>query len=58
MYTRDLKQWCASIGNPRLPEQDKGEHHALADARWNHAAWQFLLTYNRAHPEYEMMAQS
>jgi hypothetical protein len=43
MYTRDIKQWCVSLGDPRLPEQGKGEHHALADARWNKLAWQFLL---------------
>ena len=42
MYTRDLKQWCDALGNPQLPEQGKGEHHALADARWNRAAWEFL----------------
>lgn len=23
-------------------EQGKGEHHALADARWNKVAWEFL----------------
>jgi hypothetical protein len=42
MYCRDIKQWCDMLGNPKLPEQDKGEHHALADARWNRAAWEFL----------------
>ena len=42
MYTRDLKQWCDSLGNPDLPKQDKGEHHALADAKWNRRAWEFL----------------
>ncbi len=42
MYTRDLKQWCDALGNPRLPEQGKGEHNALADARWNKVAWEFL----------------
>lgn len=42
MYTRDIKQWCDALGNPRLPEQGKGEHHALADARWNKTAWAFL----------------
>lgn len=41
-YTRDIKQWCDSLGNPKLPTQDKGEHHALADARWNKQAWEFL----------------
>jgi hypothetical protein len=42
MYTRDIKQWCDELGNPSLPEQGKGEHHALADARWNQRAWEFL----------------
>lgn len=42
MYCRDIKQWCDDLGNPRLPEQGKGEHHALADARWNRSAWEFL----------------
>lgn len=42
MYCRDIKQWADMLGNPSLPEQDKGEHHALADARWNREAWEFL----------------
>ncbi len=42
MYTRDIKQWCDALGNPPLPEQGKGEHNALADARWNKVAWEFL----------------
>jgi hypothetical protein len=42
MYCRDVKQWCDELGNPRLPEQGKDEHHALADARWNKRAWEFL----------------
>lgn len=42
MYCRDIKQWCDLLGNPKLPEQGKGEHHALADARWNRTAWEFL----------------
>jgi len=44
MYTNDIKQWCQALGNPRLPEQGKGEHNALADARWNKVAWEFLHT--------------
>jgi hypothetical protein len=42
MYTRDIKQLCDMYGNPPLPEQGKGEHHALADARWNKEAYHFL----------------
>lgn len=45
MYCRDIKQWCDQLGNPRLPEQGKGEHNALADARWNKQAWEFLRKY-------------
>lgn len=43
MYTRDIKQLADYLGNPTLPEQGKKEHHALADARWNRRAWEFLL---------------
>ena len=43
MLTYDIKQWCDALGNPRLPEQGEDEHHhALADARWNKLAWEFL----------------
>ena len=42
MYCRDIKQECDRLGNPRLPEQREGEHNALADARWNRQAWEFL----------------
>lgn len=42
MYTRDIKQLCVSLGNPKLPKQGKGEHHALADAQWNRTAFEFL----------------
>lgn len=45
MYTRDIKQWCDSLGNPELPKQGKGEHHALSDARWNRQAWEFLTKF-------------
>jgi hypothetical protein len=44
MYTKDIKQLCDEIGNPKLPEQGKGEHHALADARWAKEAYQFLVS--------------
>lgn len=45
MYARDIKQECDRLGNPRLPEQGKGEHNALADARWNKKAYEFLKTF-------------
>jgi 3' exoribonuclease, RNase T-like len=33
MWTNDLKQECDRLGNPQMPEQESGEHNALADAR-------------------------
>lgn len=33
MHTNDLKQEAHRLGNPPLPTQPHGEHHALADAR-------------------------
>ena len=42
MYCRDLKQLCDHCGNPELPKQSSTEHHALADARWNHEVHNFL----------------
>jgi hypothetical protein len=42
MYSMDIKQWCKMLGDPNLPEQGKGEHNALADAKWNKLAWEFL----------------
>ena len=47
MYTRDIKQWCDALGNPELPKQDSGQHHALADARWTKQAWEFLAERER-----------
>lgn len=43
MFCMDIKQLCVSLGNPELPKQTNTEHHALADARWNVAAYKFLL---------------
>lgn len=43
MFCMDIKQLCVSVGDPRLPEQGKGEHHALADAKWNKLAYEFLI---------------
>ena len=47
MYCRDIKQLCDDKGNPELPKQGKGEHNALADARWNMIAYKFLTTEAR-----------
>lgn len=44
-YTRDIKQLCDSIGNPKLPEQEN-EHNALDDAKWNKQAYEFCANYN------------
>jgi hypothetical protein len=44
MYCRDVKQLCDMLGNPKLPTQGKGEHHALADAKWTKDAWHFLFS--------------
>lgn len=43
MYTMDIKQLCNSLGNPSLPVQGKGEHNALADAKWNLETYKFLI---------------
>lgn len=45
MYCRDIKQLCDSVGNPKLPEQDRSEHNALNDARWNKVAFDFLMKH-------------
>lgn len=42
MFCRDLKQYAVQLGDPKLPEQASTEHNALADARWNREAWEFL----------------
>lgn len=44
MWTNDLKQECARLGNPDMPEQGGGEHNALADARHNRAMAEFLAS--------------
>lgn len=44
MFCLDIKQVCVVLGDPDLPAQDAGEHHALADARWNRKAWEFLMS--------------
>ncbi len=43
MYCRDIKQMADGIGNPKLPEQGKDEHNALADAKWNKVAYDFVI---------------
>ena len=42
-FCRDIKQLASDLGNPQLPKQESDEHHALADARWNKRAHEFLV---------------
>jgi hypothetical protein len=42
-WCRDVKQLCVDKGDPRLPKSPTREHNALADARWNREAWQYLM---------------
>ncbi|GAA4934000.1 hypothetical protein HD597_010075 [Nonomuraea thailandensis] len=42
MWTADLKQEAMRLGNPEMPKQAKGEHHALADARHNKVMAEYL----------------
>jgi hypothetical protein len=44
-FCRDIKQVAVDLGNPQLPTQVSNEHHALADARWNKQAYEFLLQH-------------
>lgn len=55
MYTRDLKQLCDQLGNPKLPEQGKNEHHALLDARWNKQVYDFLMA-RESRPDFVVKA--
>jgi hypothetical protein len=41
-WTNDLKQLHYALGEPPLPPHGRGEHDALADARWNRRAHQVL----------------
>lgn len=47
MFCNDIKQWAVMLGDPQLPEQGKGEHHALEDARWVRDAYLFLQSYKQ-----------
>jgi hypothetical protein len=42
MWTNDLQQEVARLGNPQLPVQPSGLHNALADARHNLTVARFL----------------
>lgn len=50
----DIPQWFHELqslaylaGDPQLPQQDGGEHHALADAKYNRQLHQFLTEAQR-----------
>ncbi|MFI6495935.1 hypothetical protein [Nonomuraea typhae] len=43
--TNDIAQERERLGDPELPKMTSGEHHALADARWNRQADEFLQHY-------------
>jgi hypothetical protein len=47
-FVMDLKQWAVHLGDVRLPKQDKGEHDALEDARWNRRVWEKLAAVAKA----------
>lgn len=44
-FTHDLMQEHERLGMPELPKQAENEHHALYDARHDHAVWHFLDEY-------------
>lgn len=44
-FCMDLKQLAVSLGDPKLPQMQTGEHNALADARWNRDTHAWLLAY-------------
>jgi hypothetical protein len=46
MFCMDLKQLSVEIGSPEHPEQEVGEHNALADARWNRDLYAFLRSFD------------
>ncbi|MER6616367.1 hypothetical protein [Streptomyces xantholiticus] len=43
----DLKALLVRAGNPPMPHQESGEHHALKDARHNRAMHEALITLGR-----------
>jgi hypothetical protein len=50
MFTCDLKQEAVRLGNPRVPDQESGAHHALADAKHNLHIAQYLDRIQREQP--------
>lgn len=44
MWTNDLRQEVARVGDPQMPQQAAGIHNALADARHVRAMFEYLTT--------------
>jgi len=44
MFAMDIKQEAVRLGNPKLPATHINNHNALADAKWNRLAYNFLKT--------------
>ncbi|MEV7770514.1 hypothetical protein [Kitasatospora sp. NPDC086791] len=42
-WFHELQSLAWQAGDPKLPQQDGGEHHALADAKYNRRIHEFLL---------------
>ena len=57
MYCNDIKQFAMNVGNPKLPKQESVEHNALADARWNKVAYEFLDKYSVASGAFQIAAE-
>jgi len=51
MYTHDIKVEAKRLNiDTKLPRQAKGHHNALADARWNRSAYEFIRRYRQPQP--------
>ena len=51
MWTNDLRQERARLGDPEMPRQGAGEHNALADAVHNRDMARFLDQYAELHAD-------
>lgn len=45
MWTNDIRQEAERLGNPQMPEQKRGVHNAIEDARHNMVMAHFLDEY-------------
>ena len=43
-FSHDVAQLCDVVGRSELPNTNPHVHHALSDARWNKAAYEFQVT--------------